>query len=162
MDYISPAKYFAEDIVRNSINKGFDKTLGIRPIKEKVVTELSNSQMEALRNQVKFAKNRGSKGFSSNMYQQMYGHRYSTNNRGFFDRIATPDRQVEHILGRYGFYVDENGDTIVHDIYDYNRGQGSNDTGLYGFLRNEVAKLSSSSDDPNENKIKFRINLGKV
>jgi len=64
------------------------------------------------------------------MYKAMYGYNYASRNgkggqdrSGFWNRMDTPTGRLEHTLGAYGFYVDNNGDTIVEDTYDFNVGQ---------------------------------------
>jgi hypothetical protein len=125
--------------------------------------------MEELKKQVQFARSKGRNGFDSEMYRQMYGYNYGSRNgangqdrSGFWNRMSTPSGRLEHTLGAYGFYTDEQGNTIVHDIYDFNVGQRQGGDGRYAATRNFAGEFASRSTDPDEGKIKYSINLGKL
>ena len=170
-DFIShnPGLILLEDIDRANFNRLTEKLFGIRPFKGRTITSLPSMQMEELKKQVQFAKSKGKNWFDSEMYQQMYGHNYASKNgtngedrSGFWNRIRTPKGRLEHTLGAYGFYTDEQGNTIVHDIYDFNVGQKQGGDGRYAATRNFVGQFASRSTDPNEGKNKYNINLGKL
>lgn len=170
-DFIShnPGLILLEDIDRANSNRLTEKLFGIRPFKGRTITSLPSMQMEELKKQVQFAKSKGKNWFDSEMYQQMYGHNYASRNgtngedrSGFWNRIRTPKGRLEHTLGAYGFYTDEQGNTIVHDIYDFNVGQKQGGDGRYTAIRNFAGQFASRSTDPNEGKNKYNINLGKL
>ena len=165
----NPATMALEDLDRATSNRLAESLFGIRPFKGRTITSLPNLQTEELKKQVLFAKSKGQSNFDSNMYKAMYGHDYASRNgedgqdrRGFWNRMNTPKGRLEHTLGAYGFYVDDNGDTIVEDTYDYNVGQKQGGEGRYAVTRNFLGEFGSKSTDPNEGKIKYRINLGKL
>ena len=158
-----------EDLTRVNANRAFNKVFGVRPFDGRTITSLPTMQTEELKKQVKFAMEHGKKGFDAEMYKLMYGHNYASKNgeggqdrSGFWNRMNTPKGRLEHTLGAYGFYVDDNGDIIVHDTYDFNVGQKQGGNGKYAAARNFVGEFGSKSTDPNEGKIKYRINLGKL
>ena len=76
----------------------------------------------------------------------MYGYNYTSVNgpdnedrssvKGLFRRMNTPVERLEHTLGSYNFYVDENGNTIVEDTYDFNDHQRQHGDSKYASLRN--------------------------
>ena len=132
--------------------------------------ELPLGQKQELINQVKFAKERGYNSFTSDLYNQMYNYNYGSrtgvggeDRSGLWARMNTPRARLEHTLGQYNFYTDENGNTIVTDIYDFNDNQKQRGDGKYANIRNGIAvTYGSRSSEPNEGKIKYKINLGKI
>ena len=165
----NPATMALEDLDRATSNRLAESLFGIRPFKGRTITRLPNLQTEELKKQVLFARSKGQNNFDSNMYKAMYGHDYASRNgedgqdrSGFWNRMSTPKGRLEHTLGAYGFYVDDNGDTIVDDTYDYNVGQKQGGDGRYAVTRNFLGEFGSKSTDPDEGKIKYRINLGKL
>lgn len=165
----NPGMILLEDIDRANSNRLTEALFGVRPFKGRTITSLPTLQMEELKKQVQFAKSKGRNGFDSEMYRQMYGYNYGSRNgangqdrSGFWNRMSTPSGRLEHTLGAYGFYTDEQGNTIVHDIYDYNVGQRQGGDGRYAATRNFAGEFASKSTDPNEGKIKYSINLGKL
>ena len=171
IDFISnnPAIILAEDIDRATSNKYFEKLLGIRPFKGRVITSLPSMQTEELKKQVQYAKSKGKGYFDSSLHKDMYGYNYASSNgennqdrSGFWNRINTPKGRLEHTLGAYTFYEDKDGNTIVEDVYDFNVGQKQMGEGKYAKTRNWAGEVASKSTDPNEGKIKYRINLGKI
>lgn len=165
----NPAIIALEDLDRANSNRLTGALFGIRPFKGRTITRLPNLQTEELKKQVLFARSKGQNNFNSDMYRAMYGYNYASRNgkdgqdrSGFWSRMSTPTGRLEHTLGAYGFYVDKNGDTIVEDTYDFNVGQKQGGDGRYAVTRNFLGEFGSKSTDPNEGKIKYRINLGKL
>lgn len=165
----NPAMMALEDLDRANSNRLTEALFGVRPFKGRTITRLPNLQTEELKKQVLFARSKGRNNFDANMYKSMYGHAYASRNgeggqdrSGFWNRMNTPKGRLEHTLGAYGFYTDNEGNTIVHDIYDFNNGQKQGGDGRYAVTRNFLGEFGSHSSDPNEGKIRYRINLGKL
>ena len=165
----NPATMALEDFDRATSNRIAESLFGVRPFKGRIITSLPNLQTEELKKQVLFARSKGQNNFNSDMYKAMYGHDYASRNgeggqdrSGFWNRMNTPKGRLEHTLGAYGFYVDDNGDTIVDDTYDFNVGQKQGGDGMYAVTRNFLGEFGSKSTDPYEGKIRYRINLGKL
>lgn len=165
----NPGMIALEDLDRANSNALAEKLFGIRPFKGRTITSLPTLQMEELKKQVQFARSKGRNGFDGEMYKLMYGHNYASRHgangedrSGVWNRMTTPSGRLEHTLGAYGFYTDEQGNTIVHDIYDFNVGQKQGGDGRYASARNFLGEWASKSTDPNEGKIKYNINLGKL
>lgn len=166
----NPALILAEDMDKATPNRITEALFGIRPFKGKTITNLPSLQKQELINQVKFAKERGYNSFTSDLYNQMYNYNYGSrtgvggeDRSGLWARMNTPRARLEHTLGQYNFYTDENGNTIVTDIYDFNDDQKQRGDGKYANIRNGIAvTYGSRSSEPNEGKIKYKINLGKI
>lgn len=165
----NPGMIALEDLGRANSNALTEKLFGIRPFKGRTITSLPTLQMEELKKQVRFARSKGRNGFDGEMYKLMYGHNYASRHgadgedrSGIWNRMTTPSGRLEHTLGAYGFYTDEEGNTIIHDIYDFNVGQKQGGDGRYASARNFLGEWASKSTDPDEGKIKYSINLGKL
>ena len=166
----NPALIFMEDADRASSNRIVEALTGKRPFKGRTITSLPTLQQQELINQVKFAKEHGTNHFNSDMYRKMYQYNYGSRNgyrgedrSGLWARMNSPRARLEHTLGQYSFYTDENGNTIVTDVYDFNDNQKQGGEGRYVNVRNNIAgTFGSRSSDPNEGKIKYKINLGKL
>ena len=170
-DFLShnPAKMALEDLDRAVSNRITEKLFNVRPFKGRKITSLPTMQTEELKKQIQFAKNKGKNVFDSEMYKQMYGHNYASRNgennqdrSGFWNRMNSPKGRLEHTLGAYSFYTDKNGNTIVRDVYDFNVGQKQGGDGGYATVRNFLGEFGSKSTDPNNGKIIYEINLGKL
>ena len=165
----NPALILLEDLDRANSNYYAEKLFGVRPFKGRTITSLPSMQMEELKKQVQYAKSKGRNYFNNSMHQGLYGYNYASahgengqDRSGFWNRMNTPKGRLEHTIGAYNFYEDENGDTIVEDTYDYNVGQRQAGDGRYASMRNFAGEFASKSTDPAEGKIKYRINLGKI
>lgn len=166
----NPVFTLVEDIDRASSNRIIEALTGKRPFEGRTITKLPSLQQQELINQVKFARDQGVNYFNSDMYNKMYQYNYGSRNglegenrSGIWNRINTPRARLEHTLGQYNFYTDENGNVIVTDIYDFNDDQKQGGEGRYVNIRNDIAgTYGSRSSDPIEGKIKYKINLGKL
>lgn len=166
----NPALILAEDMDKATPNRIAEALFGIRPFKGRTITNLPSLQKQELINQVKFARERGYNSFTSDLYNQMYNYNYGSktgiggeDRSGLWARMNTPRARLEHTLGQYNFYTDENGNTIVTDIYDFNDDQKQQGDGKYANIRNGIAvTYGSRSSEPDEGKIKYKINLGKI
>lgn len=99
--------------------------------------------------------------FNANQYyMDTRGVRYG-NDRGHYsptDNIIgwTPEKNVEHTLGRFGIYLDRNGYN-VRDTYDFNEGSGNytNPQNLYEWGRKFMQDHGSQENEPDEQKIHY-------
>lgn len=169
-DYIgnNPALLLGEDLDRALSNRLTNKLFGIRPFKGRTITNLPSLQKEELIKQIQFAKSLGKSNFDEEAFKKMYGYDYASSKgkdgetRGMFGRMSTPQYRLEHTLGVYPFYEDENGNTIVDNEYDFNIHQSQGGNSPYAKLRNFAGEFASKSTDPMEGKIRYRLNLGKL
>lgn len=77
------------------------------------------------------------------------------------DRMAGVPGQIEYTLGDWNFSTDDDGNIVVNDTYDFNSGEGQWRKGAYGDLRRWAGRVASSSSEPDAQKTKFKVNLGK-
>ena len=77
------------------------------------------------------------------------------NCRNYLGRVKSknPIDIIETVIGHYNFHVDDEGNTIVTDYYDFTPGKSLLDTVLAPFL--------GSKADGDKN-ISWSINLGKI
>lgn len=166
----NPAAILIEDMSRATLNRMIEAITGKRPFGGRTITSLPTLQQQELINQVKFAKSQGVDYFNSDMYKKMYQYNYGSRNgqegedrTGLWARMNSPRARIEHTLGQYKFYTDENGNTIVTDVYDFNDDQKQGGEGRYVNVRNNIAATyGSRSSEPDKGKIKYKINLGKL
>lgn len=74
--------------------------------------------------------------------------------------IGVPN-QIEYMLGDWGWTTDEDGNIVVNDVYDFNTGEGDKDHGSYTGIRQHAGRYASSDVEPDSQKTRFQINLGK-
>ena len=74
--------------------------------------------------------------------------------------IGVPN-QIEYMLGDWGWSTDADGNIIVDDVYDFNTGEGDKEHGSYTGLRQHAGRYASKDTDPDSQKTRFKVNLGK-
>lgn len=176
--FTSPVvRYVAEDLARATYNRlrGESKWKGRTVTKE----ELPGYFVDELKDQVQWLSDKHFNGpagrfihftkhpndtvqipFTGDSYRQMYGAKYADGKEGISNKLSSGRGQVEHTLGAYNIYATKDGD-IIKDTYDFNVGQGQY-TGTntpYTAIRRFVGQYGSKSNEPNEGKIRFNINL---
>ncbi len=97
---------------------------------------------------------------------------YTGGNRNLITRAFLPSAlsSLEHSLGQWNYYVDENGDVHAVDTYDWNDGETSANQGSYTTARDFMGEFGTKASETTAQKNKngksaarkMDINLGKI
>lgn len=157
-------------IYRNITGKGKDSYL----IKNPDITDIPDDQKQILINFYKEKRDRtgtNPRAFTARDWKNIQGN-YTGGNRNLITRAFLPSAlsSLEHSLGQWNYYVDENGDVHAVDTYDWNDGETSANQGSYTTARDFMGefgtKASETTAQRNKNgksaARKMDINLGKI
>lgn len=129
-------------------------------IRRRDIIHMPRPQEEVLRDMIRF------KGESNGQWTEQdwrdFQGTYAGGRRSIIRRLATPLGQLEHTLGQFSWKVNEEGDTIVSDVYDWNAGRATLGQGFYTDVRVFMGKYGSRDTDPDAGKRHYKVNLGKV
>lgn len=129
-------------------------------IRRRDIVHMPRPQEEVLRDMIRF------KGDSNGQWTEQdwrdFQGTYAGGHRSIIRRLATPLGQLEHTLGQFSWKVNEDGDTIVSDVYDWNAGRATLGQGFYTAVRVFMGKYGSRDTDPDAGKRHYKVNLGKV
>lgn len=92
-------------------------------------------------------------------WKQLQGN-YTGGNRSVFQRNFGPLASIEHCLGQFDWYTNNDGEIVVTDTFDWNVGSSSEKQGWYTKARDFMGEYGTSSDAPKDEKTKYKINLG--
>lgn len=159
----NPAVEMVSDLASASINRAGKAILGedTTLIRRSDVTSLPQSQINILRDMIKQHGGEPKGGFSSSDWRDYQGT-YTGGNRSLVNRMATPSGKLEHTLGQFNWYTNDDGDIIVTDTYDWNTGEGTPNNGMYSKVRTFMGKYGSKDTDPDQWKRHYKINIGKL
>lgn len=158
----TPAGAYVSDIKNTQINRAarkITKNNSLTVIKPKVITNLPEDQIEALRYHMNSIPNRKEKGVWTAEDYKRIKEDYAAGDAIFLNNLA-PHKMIESTLGQYSYYTDEFGNIIITDVYDYNSSSKPNATGFMKKLRDFGGKFGSFRTEPNEGKFHYRINIG--
>ena len=158
-----PAVEAVSDLVAASINRAGKAVLGegTTLIQRPNVTSLPQNQIDILRDMIKQHGGEPKGGFSSSDWRRYQGT-YTGKNRSLLERMSTPSGKIEHTLGQFNWYTNDNGDIIITDTYDWNTGEGTPNNGMYSKLRAFMGEHGSKDTDPDQWKRHYKINIGKL
>ena len=83
----------------------------------------------------------------------------------FLSTVIDPEVDMAMTIGQASLSRDEDGNVILTDVYDIERfKRGSASKGIYGVVRDYIGQPGrvSLESEPNDEKIRWRINLGKL
>ena len=173
LDYLTPSVFrppktpfgmWIRDARNNAINKSSQNAFGFTAIKPNNITHLSTADEIFMRELLSTYKDPtlNPRGTWDGSDWDRYRGKYTEGNEGVIERNISPQGQMAHILGKFDYHTDSNGNVIVTDTYDFNHNRGTTSpNALYNFFRNKVAPtISTSSLQPDDGKYHFSINLG--
>ena len=79
--------------------------------------------------------------------------------------MLDPNVDMAMTIGQATLTIDDNGDVILTDTYDIEQFLGkSRSEGIYGWVRDYIGQPDrvTLESDPDDEKIRWRINLGKL
>ena len=163
----TPAGTFASDVVNTAKNKVWRNTVGKilgkgdewTPFKQSDVTSLPDDQMKVLRAQYEsLPDNRKNGGqWTGNDYRRTTGN-YARGDR-LLARTTVPEDMIANTLGQYNYSLDDKGNVIVTDTYDFSEGYNGAE-GKYNTVRKFASNYASGEKDPDAQKKHYKINLG--
>ena len=160
----------ANRIYRNVTGKGKDSYL----IKNPDITDIPDDQKQILINFYKEKRDRtgtNPRAFTARDWKNIQGN-YTGGNRNLITRAFLPSAlsSLEHSLGQWNYYVDENGDVHAVDTYDWNDGETSANQGSYTTARDFMGEFGTKASETTAQRNKngksaarrMDINLGKI
>lgn len=160
----------ANRIYRNISGKGTDSYL----FKNPDISDIPDDQKQIL---IDFYKEKRNKtgtnptAFTSKDWRNFQGN-YTGGNRSLIERAFLPSAlsALEHSLGQWNYYQDEDGNVHAVDTYDWNDGETSANQGSYTTARDFMGKYGTKASETaaqrNKNgksaARKMDINLGKI
>lgn len=162
-DINSPFLRLVQDVATNTINQGYRAITGNKQatlIPGQTVVTLPEGQKQLARKLINLRRNgnQTSGSVPSQAYWDYQGT-YTGGNRSLIERELTAG--LEHTVGQFNWHVDENGDVILTDTYDYNSKSGGKTKDLYGKFRTWAGQNATNKYAPDEGKIHYKVNLGK-
>ena len=167
-----------QDLSISTVNKGYRKISGKGPedylIGNPDISDIPEDQKKLLIDLYYKKKERTGQiptSFRASDWKLLQGT-YTGGQRGLLERalFPSPSSALEHSLGQWGYYQDENGDTHAIDVYDWNDGETSANQGSYTTARDFMGKYGTKASETKaqlkkHGKFAARktdINLGKL
>lgn len=171
-----PAFTALADLITGTINKGYRNVTGKGPeeylVKNPDITDIPENQKQILIDLYRQKRERTGQeptAFTSRDWRNLQGT-YTGGNRSLIERSVSPLSYLEHSLGQWNYYKDDEGNVHAVDTYDWNDGETSAGQGNYTSIRDFMGRNGTKASETTAQREKYGrsaarrmdINLGKI